>query len=93
MLKTMSFVEAHEFLNDCQHAVIHLKSIFCPAMMEVIHDAVNHYAQTPALQGCDEEADLAALFALALTLEGYNSLKPDFDVTRDLMSAPGKVDQ
>lgn len=93
MLKTMSFLEAHEFMNTCEHAVFHLKAIFGEATMELIHDAVNHYAQEPALWGSDEDADQAALFALALTQEGYNSLKPEFDVTRDLMTPPGKTDQ
>lgn len=89
MFKKLSFSDAHEIMIDCERAVDALKTVFGDAMMEMVHDAVNHYAQTPALWGCEEEADYAALFALALTQAGYNSLLPEYDVTRSLMQSPG----
>ena len=88
MLQTMSFLEAHELMTDCEQAVASLKLIFGEAMMEMIHDAVNHYAQTPALWGCEEEADYAALFALALSQAGFNMVKPEYDVTLKLRRRP-----
>ena len=88
MFQTMSFLEAYELMTDCERAVAFLKSIFGEAMMEMIHDAVNHYAQTPALWGCEEEADYAALFALALSQAGFNMVKPEYDVTLKLRRRP-----
>ena len=88
MLQTMSFLEAYELMTDCEQAVASLKLIFGEAMMEMIHDAVNHYAQTPALWGCEEEADYAALFALALSQAGFNTVKPEYDVTLKLRRRP-----
>lgn len=90
MFKTMSFLDAHELMCDCRMAVEAMRHILGESMMETIHDAVNHYAQTPALWGCEEEADYAALFALALTQAGFNTMKPEYDVTRQLMTAPNK---
>lgn len=89
MLKKLSFLDAHEIMTDCERAVVAMRPILGASMMETIHDAVNHYAQAPALWGCEEDADYAALFALALSLAGYNSLKPEYDVTRSLMHHPG----
>lgn len=90
MFKTMSFCDAHKLMCDCEQAVEALQLTLGVAMLETIHDAVNHYAQTPALWGCEEEADYAALFALALTQIGVNTLNPDNDVTRELLMAPSK---
>lgn len=90
MFKTMSFCDAHKLMCDCEQAVATLQLILGEAMLETIHDAVNYYAQTPALWGCEEEADYAALFALALTQAGFNMMKPEYDVTRQLMTAPNK---
>lgn len=87
MLKTMSFLDAHKLLCDCERAVEALKPILGETMLEMIQDAVNCYAQTPYLWGCEEEADYAALFALALTQAGFNTMKPECDVTRHLMPA------
>lgn len=93
MLKKLCFLDAHEIMCDCEQAVEALKLIFGGAMLEMIHDAVNYYAQTPALWGCEEEADYAALFALALTQAGFNTMMPEYDVTRQLMTAPSKEDE
>lgn len=80
MLKKLSFLEAHELLLSCEQAVEVLKPILGD-MLYTIHDAVNLYAQSPDNWGCEEEADYAALFALALSQSGYNMLKPENDVT------------
>ena len=88
MLKKLCFLDAHEIMCDSERAVEALKLIFGEAMMEMIHDAVNHYAQTPALWGCEEEADYAALFALALSQAGFNMVKPEYDVTLKLRRRP-----
>ena len=90
MLKKLCFLDAHEIMCDCERAVGALKLIFGESMMEMIHDAVNLYAQTPAYHGCEEEADYAALFALALSQAGFNTLNPENDITRELLMAPSK---
>ena len=87
MLKALSFNEAFEFLLGCDCVVASLEQHMGQAAMEVIHDALNFYAQTPALWGCDEDADYAALLAFAFTRAGFNSLKPENDVTLKFMVA------
>ena len=93
MLKKLCFLDAHQLMCDCERAVEALKLIFGQAMMETIHDAMNRYAQTPAYHGCEEEADYAALFSLALSQAGFNTLNPENDVTRELLMAPSKEDK
>ena len=90
MLKKLCFLDAHMIMCDCERAVEALKLIFGESMMETIHDAVNLYAQTPAYHGCEEEADYAALFALALSQAGFNTLHPEYDVTRELLMTSSK---
>ena len=85
MFKSLSFNEAFDFMSACSLFVGCLNSHFGEAAIEVFHDALNHYAQIPALWGCDEDGDYAALMALALSRAGYNSLKPEFDVTQRFM--------
>lgn len=89
MFKTMSFLDAHELMTSCQFAVEALRPLLGD-MLEVVHDALNYYAQTPALWGCDEEGDYAAIFSLALSQAGYNTLLPEHDITRKLMESPSK---
>lgn len=90
MLKKLCFLDAHMLMTDCERAVEALKPIFGETMLEMIHDAVNLYAQTPVYHGCEEEADYAALFALALSQAGFNMLHPENDVTRQLLMDPSK---
>ena len=85
MFKSLSFDEAFEFLLGCHSIVSSLESYFGEAAMEVIHDALNYYAQTPALWSCDEDGDLAALMAYEFSRCGFNHLKPEFDVTQQFM--------
>ena len=87
MLKALSFNEAFDFLLGCASIVPSMEPYIGEAAMEVIHDALNFYAQTPALWGCDEDADYAALLALVFSRAGFNSLKPENDVTQKFMVA------
>lgn len=88
MLKALSFNEALDFMFGCNAIMGSLEPYLGEAAMEVVHDALNHYAQTPDLWGCDEDGDFAALLALAFSRAGFNSLKPECDVTLKFMTAP-----
>ena len=88
MLKKLSFLDAHETMLCCERAVEVLKPILGD-MLYMVHDAVNFYAQTPDNWGCEEEADYAALLALALTQAGFNMLKSENDVTVEFMKPSG----
>ena len=92
MFRKLSFLEAHEMMVICQQAVEAMRPILGD-MLYLVHDAVNFYAQSPDNWGCDEDADYASLLALALTQAGYNMLKDEYDVTRQLMTAPSKEDK
>ena len=84
MFKTLSFLEAYQLMSDCECAVKFLRSVFGEAMMETISDAINLYAQNTDEHGCPEEADYAAILALAFNEAGFNMMKSEFDVTLGL---------
>ena len=89
MLGKLSFVVAHEAMNRYTACVHVLTKMLGECEMEMLSDALNQYAQTPVYHGFEAEADYAALFALAFSEAGFNTLKPEFDVTRAFMEAPG----
>ena len=88
MLKALSFNEAFDFMLGCNCVISSLEPYVGEAGMQVMHDALNHFAQTPALWGCDEDGDYAALLALMFSRAGYNTLKPEYDATLKFMVAP-----
>jgi hypothetical protein len=89
MFRKLSFLEAHELMVICEQAVEAMRPILGD-MLYLVHDAVNFYSQTEDNWGCDEDADYAAILALALTKAGYNMLKDEYDVTCQLMTGPSK---
>ena len=81
MLSALSFAEACDFLNSCRNIFGLFEEHLGQAAVEVMSDSVNLFAQDPELWGCDEDGDYAALMALCFHQLGYNSLKPEHDVT------------
>ena len=84
MLHSLSFEDAYETMVLAETAVKSMEPILGECLMEIIHDALQHYARTQALNESDTERDYAALLALAFSMAGYNSLLPEYDVTLEL---------
>lgn len=87
MLKATSFVDAFDTYVMCREAARLLRDLFGDNVA-VLHDALALFVQSPEWHGCDEDADFAALFVLALHTYGYNHLKPEYDVTKDFYARP-----
>lgn len=87
MLKSMSFNEAFDFMLGCHAILPSLEEYLGESCMEVLSDAINLYAQNPEAWGCDEDGDMAALLALMFHRYGFNSLKPEHDVTLKFLVA------
>lgn len=89
MLKAYSYIESVGVLEACLHAVSVLHDV--PDLdLEVLHDALTLFAQTPAWHGCDADADFACLFALALRTKGYDHLHDQYKVTEDFYKRPNQ---